>query len=114
MDNFSAFAMGQANRGKESMVFDWIKAATIIKKRKPKNASAGLSGDWEWTGGEIFKNGKPVPQEDTDTFLSSTWATPELEIDGEIIECYKMQNEVPDWDSGTYWPEKALKILNQR
>lgn len=111
MDSMSAFAMGQANRGKESMVFDWEKAANIIKERGARNASAGLSGDWEWTGGEILRDGQPVSKDDTYTYLASTWATPELEVDGETIECYRMKSETPGWDSGTYWPEEALAIL---
>lgn len=32
MDTLLAFEMGRANRGKELMVFDWDKAATIIKE----------------------------------------------------------------------------------
>ena len=112
MDSLSAFAMGQSNQHKEQKVFDWDKAATLIKGSKARTASAGLSGDWEWTGGEILKDGKPIPREDTYVFLSSCWATPELELNGDIIECYKMQSEVPDWDAHTYWPQSALDVLN--
>lgn len=103
----SAFAMGEANRGKPSMVFDWDKAATIIKERGAKSASAGLSGDWEYTGGEILTDGKP--NTDEYTYLASTWATPELEIEGEYIDCFT--TEKPEWDAGTKWPESALNIL---
>lgn len=111
MDTMKAFLKGEATRGNEMKVFDWNKAARIIKAQKAKSASAGLSGDWEYTGGTILKNGKPVPVEDTYTFLASTWATPELQINGKIISCYKMESEVPGWGSSTYWPESALKIL---
>lgn len=111
MDSMSAFAMRQANRGKEMMVFDWERAAKIIKERGAKNASAGLSADWEWTGGGILRNGEPVPKDDTYTYLASTWATPELEVDGETMDCYRMQSATPGWDSGTYWPDEARSIL---
>ena len=111
MDNMSAFAMGEANRGKEQKVFDWNKAATLIRNRQPEIASAGLQGDWGYTGGTIWEDGKPVPAEDTYTFLASTWATPELDLDGETMNCYKMQSEVPDWGSDTYWPDSALAIV---
>lgn len=104
---------GLINSNKELMVFDWIKAARIIKKRKATNASAGLKNDWEWSGGEILKDGIPIPRDLTYTYLASTWAIPELDIDGEIIECYKMQSKTPNWNSDTYWPEEALKILNK-
>jgi hypothetical protein len=109
MDTFSAFAMGQANRGKESMVFDWDKAAELIRERKPSIASAGLDGDWELTGGEIYANGRPI--EDSYTYLASTWATPLLVIDGEEIECFRMKSQTPDWGSDTKWPPSALSIL---
>jgi len=111
MNTTQAFIMGELNRGKELMVFDWVKAAQIIKKRKAKNAAAGLSQDWEYTGGEILRNGMVIPKEETYTYLASTWATPGLEIDGEIIPCYKMQSETNGWGAETYWPPEALKIL---
>jgi hypothetical protein len=111
MDTLSAFIRGEASRDKELKVFDWVKAARIIKERAAKSASAGLAGDWEWTGGEILSDGLPIPQGETYVYLASTWATPELSIDGEVMDCYKMQSETPGWDSDTYWPEDARKEL---
>lgn len=111
MDTLTAFAMGQANRGKEMMVFDWHRAAEILRERSASYASAGLAGDMEWTGGAILADGKPVPREETYTYLSSTWATPILVVDGDEVPCFRMESEVPDWGSGTYWPDSALKIL---
>lgn len=110
MNTFAAALMGMANRGKELMVFDWDKAALLIKAKKPEWAAAGLRGDWEYTGGTIYENGKPV--KDSYTYLSSTWAVPELDMDGETIECYRMKSETPEWSSDTKWPESALLILN--
>lgn len=112
MDTMTAFALGMANQGREEKVFDWDKAAQEIKNRGATSASAGLIEDWGWTAGSILSDGKPIPADDTYTFLSSTWATPVLRIDGENIECYKMQSEVPGWSSDTYWPQSALDILN--
>lgn len=110
MDTLSAFAMGEANRGKPSMVFDWIKAAKLIKESGAKTASAGLSGDWEYTGGNIFENGKPNFGEYT--YLASTWATPELEIGDDLIDCWIYQKDSPGWTSNTKWPQEALDIIN--
>lgn len=93
------------------MVFDWEKAARLIKERGVKRASAGLAGDWEWTRGEILSDGKPIAKEETYTYLASTWARPELEIDGETVKCWVMQGDSPGWDSDTYWPHEALAIL---
>lgn len=109
MNTMQAFMMGVMNCGKEQMVFDWNKAARIIAERKTNFASAGLSGDWEWTGGTIYEDGKPVF--DDYTYLASTWATPELCIDDEIMDCYVMESET-EWNSDTKWPESALAILN--
>lgn len=112
MDTFRALAIGEANRGKEPMVFDWDKAARLIKKNNAKSASAGLESDWEYTGGSIFEDGKPDLK--SYTYLASTWATPQLILDdGEYIECFRMKSEVPDWDENTKWPQSALDILRE-
>lgn len=111
MDTLTAFAMGEANRGKETMVFDWDKAAELIRDSGCTEAEAGLRGDWAWTGGCIFEEGKPTCEHYT--FLESTWAVPELEINGKRIPCFRMYSQTPGWNSGTKWPESALKILNE-
>lgn len=109
MDTFAAFIMGEANRGRPLRVFDWNKAATLIKERSATQASAGLTEDWDWTGGSILKDGKPDMEDYT--YLASTWATPVLIIDGDYIECFLMENDVPGWNAETKWPESALAIL---
>lgn len=111
MDTLQAFSMGEAYRGKELKVFDWEKAARLIRESGYQDASAGLGGDWEWTGGNIFTNGKPDMK--SYTFLASTWATPEIKIDGNIQECYRMEHEVPRWGAKTKWPKAALVILKE-
>lgn len=110
MNTWLAFTMGKINEGKELMVFDWDKAARLIKERKPECAYAGLRDDWEYTGGIIYKDGKPVM--DSYTYLASVWAVPELDMDGDIVECFRMGYEVPGWDSDTKWPKSALDILS--
>jgi len=82
-----AFLRGEASKDNELMVFDWERAAKIIKDFGAQHAEAGLANDWEYTGGIIFHNGKPVKKEDTYTYLASTWATPQLKIKNELIEC---------------------------
>ena len=111
MDTIMAFAMGEANRGNEAMVFDWDLAAKIIRERKPNRALAGLRDDWEFTGGTIYADEKPVKNEYT--YLASTWAVPELDIDGEVIPCYIMRHETK-WDADTKWPKSSLDILDGR
>lgn len=113
MDTIQAMALGRASQHNPARVLDWDQAARIIVNGNVQDAEAGLRGDWEWTGGPILKNGMPVPAEETYTFLASTWAIPELLICGEcVIPCWCWQADVP-WDSGTYWPDSALRILEQ-
>jgi hypothetical protein len=111
MDTLSAFARGEAARasGAQMMVFDWDKAAALIAERKPSVAEAGLSGDWGYTGGTIYQGGKPVT--DSYTYLASLWATPELELDGERVDCWRYSSGDQDWNADTKWPKSALRIL---
>jgi hypothetical protein len=111
MDSMSAFARGEASRGNRHKVFDWVRAAELIKKRKPDHASAGLSEDWEYTGGTIYTADGIPAEKDTYVYLASTWATPELSLDGDVIDCWTWMDETPGWDSDTYWPPEALAVL---
>lgn len=109
MDTLEAYAMSRANHGKEHRVFDWEQAARLIKKGRHKEASAGLIEDWSCTAGIILEDGR-IPDEHF-TFLSSNWATPGIELDGCIIQCFRMQSEVREWGSSTFWPEPARTIM---
>lgn len=111
MDTMTAFLLGESTKHLEPKVFDWEKAARLIRESGANEASAGLSGDWEWTGGAIFRNGEPVPEEETYVYLASTHATPELELNGEVVDCYRLKSETPGWGSDTYWPPEALAAL---
>lgn len=133
MKTEQAFAMGDANRHNPSMVFDWDKAAKMILLSGAKYAAAGLSGDWEWTGGDILRNGKPVPRSESYTYLASTWAVPQIRMavseDAMLYgayteaECWLWVDDMPpDWKenmksglgggpAGIRWPESALQIL---
>ena len=113
MDTLAAFAMGLANQNKDRMVFDWDRAAKIIREKRPERADAGLSGDLEYTCDTIYRDGRPVPSEQSSPYLASTWATPVLIIDWEEIECFRMEPELPGWDEKTYWPASALAMLDE-
>lgn len=114
MDTMSAFARGLAAQGNPRKVFDWNKAAQLIKERKPKVAEAGLQDDWEYTGGCIYREGAPDTGEYC--YLASTWATPELSLDGDVVDCYIMEQDVPsEWGkdfADIRWPASALAILS--
>lgn len=104
-------------KGAPQMKFDWDKAAAIIKERFSNHpdliAEAGLQGDWDYTGGTIFEDGKPT--NDEYTYLSSNWAKPTLILscDGkeqEEIECFTTDEE-SRFNEYSEWDECALKIL---
>lgn len=92
------------------LVFDWDKAAQIIKEKKPKKADAGLIEDWFWTGGTIYEDGSPVM--DMPPYLASDWATPVLDLGDITIKCFREIEDSPGWDANTLWPSSAIEILN--
>lgn len=92
-------------------VFDWDKAASLIKQCGCTEAEAGLMEDWFWTAVDILEDGKPECSDYG--WLESRWATPVLKIGDTYHECYKNTDEAPEWNAHTMWPESALKILNE-
>jgi hypothetical protein len=89
-------------------VFDWIKAAELIRDRRPSVAIAGLREDMEWTSGKIYRDGQIV---DGDyVWLSSDWATPTIVLDDEWIDCCLPADEC-EWGTKTVWPNEARDIL---
>jgi hypothetical protein len=89
-------------------VFDWIKAAQLIRDRQPSEAVAGLSEDMSWTAGTIYLNGNIVS--DSYLYLASDWATPVVVLDGEEIECYTVMPARLAYDRPV-WSEEARQIL---
>ncbi len=112
VDTLTAFAIAQAAeaRGAKHKVFDWDKAARMIKEHKPKEAIAGLQTDMEYTGGIIYEDGK-INKENY-TYLSSNWATPIIVLDGIAQSCFVMESDTK-WDEHTKWPDSAVKILEE-
>jgi hypothetical protein len=108
MDTMQAFMMGRANRGNELMIFDWAKAAHLIKENPNTEICAGLQGDWGYPRNIIWTEGHIVRRY---VYLASTWATPEIEICGVRQDCYVMEHDRPDWDAHTFYPSEALEIL---
>ncbi len=103
---------------KNYKVFDWVKAAKLIREHcmigKLFNAgvevSAGLQEDWGYTSGAIFRDGNIVKKEDTYVYLSSSWATPIIDIDGEEFDCWILKGD-SKYESDTYWPSEAENLL---
>jgi hypothetical protein len=114
VDTSTAFNRGESNRDKPYMIFDWVKAATIIVDKDIKNAVAGLNEDFEWSADQILKDGKP--ESDGYSYLSSTWAKPIL-VDadtGEEHDCYCMEDNNPrNYKADSKWDSEALEILRR-
>ena len=58
-----------------------------------------------------------MPEDDTYVYLASIWATPELDLDGDVVDCFieNTPEANPEaWDAKTYWPESALAILKEK
>ncbi|MFA5634161.1 MAG: hypothetical protein WC973_03345 [Candidatus Dojkabacteria bacterium] len=109
-------AKAASKKGNKLQAFDWDKAAQIIKEKLILHpdlvAEAGLQGDWNYTGGIIFKNGKPVKEDYT--YLASNWAKPTLILswdkeEQEEIPCFIEQNDRFKDDSK--WDVESLSIL---
>lgn len=109
------FTSTRSRNDNPQKAFDWDKAAQIIKEKFKEHpdlvAEAGLQGDWEYTGGIIFKTGKPT--NDSYTYLSSNWAIPTLILsyDGDEqneIECYSINNR---FNADSKWDKDSLNIL---
>lgn len=101
----------QPNYPDGDRMFDWDKAARLIKEHNIQRASAGLAEDWDYTSGMIYAE-KPVM--DSYTYLGSRWATPILvdELTQEEYDCWMLESE-SEWDVDTKWPESALAIINE-
>lgn len=82
------FLGSPAPEGSPLMMFDFNKAAELIREAHKAHpdlvADAGLQGDWNYTGGEIFTNGKPTNE--SYTYLSSNWAKPTLILSWDGVE----------------------------
>jgi len=122
MDSWEAVINAFFSEGEPRRVFDWDRAAELIRDRKPDYVEAGLAGDWEYTGGCIYSDGKADTT--SDCYLASTWAIPMIDLDGNRQDCFVMEDEAHQrWAdecidengdvrlSQIRWPQSALKIL---
>ena len=81
MDSMTAFFMGQAAQGNESMVFDWDKAAEIIRESKLVGFTAGDLGAIS----RIFERMRLAEEEINKG--KERWPKNEIVIDGLFLLC---------------------------
>lgn len=102
----------------EAWVFDWDKAARIIRDRKPLSAVAGLERDWPNVAVEIYREGKIEEYDDDTMFMgyrASMWDVPLLRLyfsdkHTEDYVCYVTESQT-EWDVETWWPQSARDIM---
>lgn len=98
--------------GQMEKIFDWDKAAELIRTVKPTTAEAGLVEDFGCTGGIIYEDGEIV--KDAYAHLSSIWATPGMYMDDVWYDCYVTEDRNPKgWDCDTMWPQSAVRIIQE-
>ena len=98
-------------------VFDWYKAAQLTRYLGATRATAALQGDWERPEAvvEILRDGKPAFWTALEfDLLASRSSTPELNIDGRIFACYRLQRNTLGWHGKTCWPIRALEIFESQ
>jgi hypothetical protein len=94
-------------------IFDWDKAARLIKEKKPKMpVLAGIKEDWHYTFGAIYDNGEII--NDSSPWTYSNLYTPQMVINREFIECwiYAKEELIFSKDELNHWTESAINILN--
>ena len=111
MDTMSAYARSLAAGEDDRRVFDWDKAAQLIIESGTDNAQAGLSEDWEYTGGPIWQDRQITPEDETYVYLGSNWATPTIIIDEVSTPCWRRPVDDADFGAKEYWPESARAIV---
>lgn len=99
------FFHGQINRHRCDLVFDWEKAARLIREKKPYIAHAGLEDSWEREYRKIYQGGLPVYSE---TFHSPNKKPVLIMNSSEPIPCCKMEYDTNGMEP---WPREALDIL---
>lgn len=105
---YNAILKGMVSRGNRVKVFDWDKAIDILLEKDPILAYAGLKEDMGWTCGVIWRDGKPnIP---SGSYLSSTWATPIIEMDDISVECWSWEDEC-EYNSGSTWTPELIEKL---
>jgi hypothetical protein len=92
-------------------VFDWDRAAEIIREHRPKSVVVGRKGDTTGFIEPIYADGEVAPRGAVAPTLVS-FLPLVLRLDwGEEVECWAYDFEHPEWTAETWWPSSALHIL---
>lgn len=94
-----------------TMLLDWDLVARLIILRRPRKVVAGLEQDWENTAALIWDadiNSSPFVDSGR-LYVTSVWAVPGIEMDGEFIQCFAWKKDHPGWRSE--WPADAKRAI---
>lgn len=100
----------RALRGLDSYMFDYVKAAHLIKEyAHDKTVKAGLNGDFNNTSRIVYGGGKIC--QSSFVYTVSLWGVPTLAFDNWMVECYNIRSgpEGKDWEG--FWPPETMEIL---
>ena len=80
-------------------MLDFDKALELIKENEGKEIRIGLAEDWYCTSGKVESDGR-ISYDEYESggclCLASRWATPVVEIDEEVVECWKESDGTVD------------------
>jgi hypothetical protein len=103
----------KGNTMRDIYIFDWNKAARILRERKPSMATAYIGGMREHTEVSIWVNHGPLLG--CNAFLLShdiCGYQPRLDCGADYAtDCAIKINDTDDWGPDTWWPESAIDIL---
>lgn len=87
-------------------IFNWVKAAELIKINKAETVYAGMKEDWSCTADTIVLNGEMY---NGTPFTTSDWATPSILIEDVFIPCYLKVDTKYD---AKIWTHRAIQRFN--
>ena len=92
----------------DGVVFDWDRAAPLIRAYRATTAYAAVGGGDPRVA--IVKEGKPALRE---PFKFAGTSVFELWIGDEVWNCFAPRSEKPEWDEHTWWPDSARALLTR-
>lgn len=94
-------------------VFDWDRAAALIKATGAQTALAGIDKDWLSSSDSIFDDGRARVDSACQAWTENPNMSPCLELDGKRMPCFKEMwvSDITVADRRAIWPGRSAEIL---
>lgn len=94
-------------------VFDWDRAAALIKATGARTALAGIDKDWVSSSDSIFEDGRARADSACQAWTENPAMSPCLVLDGKRISCYKEMwaGDISLADRKAIWPGRSAEAL---